>query len=488
MRKDDDNLKNAAAKGFLWGGMSNAVCQLLNLFFGIYLANILGPDDYGPIGMLAIFSAIAGSLQESGFVAALANRKEIRHDDYNAVFWFNVIVSVLLYVMLYFSAPLIAAYFREPVLVPLARYSFLGFVVAGFGIAPSAYLFRELKVKQKSIALMLSIIVSGSVGVLMALNGYSYWGIATQGILYVLVRSVCYWICSPWRPTLHIDFSPLRYLFAFSYRLLVTNLFLRVNCNVFSFILGGNGYYTRADVGNYTKANEWNNMGSETVNGMVNGVAQPVLARVVDDTERQLRVFRKMVRFTAFVSFPMLLGLSLVSRELILVTIGEKWLESAAMLRILTFWGAFIPLQSLLTNLLISRGRSGIYMWSTIAQGVLLTGMLLLLRPYGINAMLYFYVVLNLIWLSVWRYFVCGEIGFSLKMFFCDVAPFFALSCIVMCVTALSTSSIADVYLLLPLRIVLAAVLYVSLLYVCRSTELREAVDYIIFRKTKISE
>ena len=121
MRKDDGNLKSATAKGFLWGGMSNAVCQMLNLFFGIFLANILGPDDYGPIGMLAIFSAIAGSLQESGFVAALANRKQVDHDDYNAVFWFNVISSLLLYVGLYFAAPLIADYFREPVLVPLAR-------------------------------------------------------------------------------------------------------------------------------------------------------------------------------------------------------------------------------------------------------------------------------------------------------------------------------------------------------------------------------
>jgi O-antigen/teichoic acid export membrane protein len=103
-----ENLKTSAAKGFLWGGMSNAFCQLLNLFFGIFLARILSPEDFGPIGMLAIFSAIAGSLQDSGFVAAIANRKEVSHDDYNAVFWFSVITSVVIYVLLYFSAPLIA--------------------------------------------------------------------------------------------------------------------------------------------------------------------------------------------------------------------------------------------------------------------------------------------------------------------------------------------------------------------------------------------
>ena len=488
MRKDDGNLKSATAKGFLWGGMSNAVCQMLNLFFGIFLANILGPDDYGPIGMLAIFSAIAGSLQESGFVAALANRKQVDHDDYNAVFWFNVISSLLLYVGLYFAAPLIADYFREPVLVPLARYSFIGFVVAGFGIAPSAYLFRELKVKQKSIALMLSIIVSGSVGVAMAISGYSYWGIATQGILYVLVRSLCYWWWSPWRPTWHVNFAPLRYLFAFSYRLLVTNLFLRINCNIFSVILGGNGYYTRADVGNYTKANEWNMMGSETVNGMVNGVAQPVLARVAEDNERQLHVLRKMIRFTAFIAFPMMLGLSLVSRELIIVAITEKWIESATMLQILCIWGAFIPIQSLFTNLLISRGRSRIYMWSTIVQGTLLTMMLFVLRPYGISNMIVSYVVLNLMWLFVWHHFVRREIELTLPMLLRDILPYFALSAAVMVATYMLTQTVENIYILLPLRIAVAAAIYVCALLLFRSAELREAADYIITRKTKVSQ
>ena len=172
MSKDvaSNNLKNAVAKGLLWGGMSNVVCQLLSLLFGIYLARILGPSDYGPIGMIAIFSAIAGSLQDSGFVAAIANRKEVGSKDYNAVFWFNILISVFMYAVLYFCAPLIADFFNQPILVGLSRYNFLGFVVAAFGIAPSAYLFRELKVKQKSIALMLSIAFSGAVGVIMCLS------------------------------------------------------------------------------------------------------------------------------------------------------------------------------------------------------------------------------------------------------------------------------------------------------------------------------
>ena len=475
------SLKQTVAKGMLWGGLSNSVCQLLSLLFGIYLARILGPDDYGPIGMLAIFTAIAGSLQDSGFVAAIANRKTVTHDDYNAVFWFNIIISLLMYAVLFFCAPLIADFFNQPVLVDLARYNFLGFVVAGFGIAPSAYLFRELKVKQKSIALILAISISGAVGIVMALNGNSYWGIATQSIVYVLVRTVVCWYFTPWRPTLKVNFAPLRYLFAFSYRLLITNLFQRFNWNIFSFILGK--YYNRADVGNYTKSAEWFNMGGEIVNGMVNAVAQPVLAKVVDDSERQLRVFRKMLRFTAFVAFPLMFGLSLVSKELITIVITDKWIESAGMLQILAVWGAFMPIQSMMTNLLVSRGKAKIFMWCTIVQGLLTLSMLLLLHPYGIKNMLVAYCVFNALWLMVWHYFANKEIRLTLQMFIDDTLPYLLMAAVIMVVTHLSTTFISSPYILLASRIGMAATLYIGVNYLVHSKELCEIINFLFKRK-----
>ncbi len=482
MTKDNtaNNLKHTVAKGFLWGGMSNAVCQVLSLFFGIFLARILTPSDYTPIGMLAIFSAIAGSLQDSGFVVAIANRKKVGHDDYNAVFWFNILVSLFMYGVLYACAPLIADFFNEPVLVKLSRYNFLGFVVAAFGIAPSAYLFRELKVKQKSIALMLSIAFSGIVGIAMALNGYSYWGIATQSIVYVLVRTIVCWYFTPWRPSFKVNFAPLRYLFAFSYRLLITNVFQRFNWNIFSFILGK---FYKADVGNYTKAAEWFNMGGEVVNGMVNAVSQPVLAKVVEDNERQLRVFRKMLRFTVFVAFPLMLGMSLVSEELITVVIGAKWIESAKMLKILAVWGAFMPIQSMQTNLLVSRGRSRIFMWGTIAQGLLTLSILLAMSFFGIRMMLITYCIFNILWLFVWNFFVKKEICLSYTMFIKDILPYMALATAVMCITGYTTRFIDDIYVLLGSKIAIAASLYIFTAYITRSEELSEIMDFLFKRK-----
>ena len=475
------NLKHTVAKGMFWGGVSNTVCQLLSLLFGIYLARILGPEDYGPIGMLAIFTAIAGSLQDSGFVAAIANRKTATHDDYNAVFWFNIIISLLMYAVLYFCAPLIAAFFNQPILVDLSRYNFLGFVVAAFGIAPSAYLFRELKVKQKSISLILAISISGITGIILALNGYSYWGIATQGIVYVLARSVVCWYFTPWRPSFKVNFAPLKYLFAFSYRLLITNLFQRFNWNIFSFILGK--YYPH-DVGNYVKSAEWFNMGGEVVNGMVNAVAQPALAKVVDDNERQLRVFRKMLRFTAFISFPLMLGLSLVSKELIIVVITEKWIESAHMLQVLAIWGAFMPLQSMFTNLLVSRGKAAVFMWCTIIQGVLTLALLLLLHPYGIRNMIIAYCIFNALWLFIWHYFAEKEIRIKLQMFLIDTLPYLLMATGVMVATYHLTKPIDNIYILLVARIAIAALLYIGTAWIAGSKELDEITGFLFKRKT----
>lgn len=482
MTKDNtaNNLKHTVAKGFLWGGMSNAVCQVLSLFFGIFLARILTPNDYTPIGMLAIFSAVAGSLQDSGFVVAIANRKKVGHDDYNAVFWFNILISLFMYGVLYACAPFIADFFNEPVLVRLSRYNFLGFVVAAFGIAPSAYLFRELKVKQKSIALMLSIAFSGIVGIAMALNGYSYWGIATQSIVYVLVRTIVCWYFTPWRPSFKVNFAPLKYLFAFSYRLLITNVFQRFNWNIFSFILGK---FYKADVGNYTKAAEWFNMGGEVVNGMVNAVSQPVLAKVVEDDERQLRVFRKMLRFTVFVAFPLMLGMSLVSEELITVVIGAKWLESAKMLKILAVWGAFMPIQSMQTNLLVSRGRSRIFMWGTIVQGLLTLSILLAMSFFGIKMMLVAYCVFNILWLFVWNFFVKKEIRLSYAMFIKDILPYMVLAIAVMCTTSYMTTFVDNIYILLISKIATAASLYIFIAYIIRSEELFEIMNFLFKRK-----
>ena len=251
----EQSLKEKTSKGLLWGGIGNGIQQILNLIFGIFLARLLSPADYGMVGMLTIFSALANTFQESGFIVALANKKNISHEDYNAVFWFNVLVGVSFYVVFYFCAPFIAAYYRQPELIPLSRYIFLGFVISSFSTAQSAYLFKNMMVKQKAISQFPALTISGAAGIIMAYNGMSYWGIATQNIIYISVINLCFWYFSPWRPSLNINFKPIKKMFGFSSRILATNLLIQINNNIFPIILGR--LFLAKDVGLYTQSNKW---------------------------------------------------------------------------------------------------------------------------------------------------------------------------------------------------------------------------------------
>ncbi|MBQ8521357.1 MAG: lipopolysaccharide biosynthesis protein [Bacteroides sp.] len=472
-----ETLKEKTAKGLLWGGISNGVQQLLNLLFGIFLARLLTPDDYGMVGMLTIFSLIAGSIQESGFISALINKKDIRQEDYNAVFWFSSLTSLCIYTLLFFCAPLIARFFHQPELTALARYSFLGFVISSTGTAHSAYLYKNLMVKQRALSSIIGLLVSGSVGVTLAYNGYSYWGIATQSITYVATVMACYWFFSPWRPTLRLDFRPLRGMFSFSSKMLATNIFNHLNNNIFSIILGK--FYSEKEVGFYNQANKWNYMGHSLVSGMINGVAQPVLAKVADDKERQLRVFRKMMRFTAFVAFPAMFGLSLIAPELITIAITDKWLESAQILQLLCISGAFIPITSLCSNLVISKGKSNIYMWNAIILGLLQLLVMCLIHPYGIRTMILTYVGINIGWLLVWHHFVRREIHYRFLHLLMDILPFLFIAAGVMIATHYLTLSISNIYLLFVSKILIAVVLYLSVMWASGAKTFRESLQYL---------
>lgn len=488
----DQSLKEKTAKGFIWAAFNNGAQQVLNLVIGIFLGRLLSPADYGMAGLLQIFTLIASTLQESGFTAALANRKEVRHEDYNAVFWFSIGISIIIYIILFFLAPYITIFYEKSELndinglsdlTRLARYTFLGFLIASIGIAHRAYLFRTLQVKKHAIVSIVGLTLSGITGITMAYYGYAYWGIATQGLVFVASNTVMFWWMSGWRPTFSFSFSPLKEMFGFSSKLLVTNIVQNINNNILTVILGR--FFSPHEVGLFNQANKWNSMGFSTVNGMVSGVAQPVLHHVVDDRERQKRVFRKMLRFTAFVSFPCLFGLSLVAKDLIVITITDKWIESAELLQLLCIGGAFIPLQTLFTYLIISKGRSDVFLYCTTALGVIQICTALCCYPYGVKSMIFAYVCINVVWLMVWYFFARKEISLKLHETIKDILPFATIAGISMIATAAVTFPITNIWLRFLAKIITAVVFYLTAMWLAGSSTFKESMEYILKRRTR---
>ena len=555
-----ETLKEKTAKGLFWGGLSSTVQQLLGIVFGIILARRLNQSDFGMIAMITIFQLIGNDLQNSGFKVALANLRQPTDRDYNSVFWFNILMGGSLYVLLFFLAPFIADFYHIPSLTPLARYAFLSIVFASFGTAQSAWLFKNLHAKQQAKAGMMAVLISSSVAVVMAYMGFAYWALATQTNLYILLCTALYWHYSPWRPTVRSSKSnvqnpsddsialstplnpsqplstepqalsqphrrclstiievlrPALRMFRFSVKLLISQVLTDINNNVLNILLGR--FYGRHDTGNYNQAFQWSTKGSNIIQSMVQQVAQPVLVSIDNEHERQLHVLRKMMRFAAFLSFPLLFGLSLVSHEFIVTLLGEKWAQSAHYLRLLAIASAFLPLSTLLANVVITKGRSNIFMYVNLALAICQTTTMLTIYHFKVSCfkflepfstllnpsqhlhllplnsqlltMVLAFVALTILWFFVWAYFARRLAGYRFTMLLRDVLPFLLSAAAVMLTTGFTTSLIpalgegSGVGLLLT-RILLAALLYYALMRLFRVQILNECLQFFNRRKS----
>ena len=446
----ESSLKAKTAKGLFWGGVGNGLQQLFNLFFGIFLARLLDASDYGMIGMLAIFSAISSVIQEGGFGAALINKEKITQEDCNAVFWFSL------------SA---------------------GFLIGCTGTVHGAIFTKRLMIKEKIHINLIALFCSGCIGLAMAYCGMAYWAIATQQVSYMLLMVSMLWYKSPWKPTLQFSAAPLKEMLPFSIKIAFTNIFNQINQNILTVLMGK--YYTSRQVGYYTQGNKWMMMGSSLVTSMVTNVAQPVLIQVSSEVERQKNVFRKMLRFVSFISFPAMLGLALIAPELITITITDKWQASVRILQLLCVWGAVIPINSLYSNMIISRGQSQVYMWNTVALGILQILALIFMSRYGIFAMLATFTTINVMWLGIWNAFARKSIGLQYSEMLKDLLPFLMAAIATTTVTYVLTQNITNPYMSLACKTALAVLLYATIMWAGKSVIFKESIRYILKRESK---
>jgi O-antigen/teichoic acid export membrane protein len=472
-----DNLKEKTAKGLFWGALNNGSTQVLNLLFGICLGQLLSPPEYGIVGVLTIFTAVAGCLQASGFTQGLINMKSPTANDYNSVFWFNISASIVLYGTLFLCAPLIAHFFKQPCLVEVSRVVFLSLPLSAVGIVYNAYLIKNMMNREIAILAFWALSLSGVCGILMAYLEFSYWSLVCQQLVYIIVLNIGRLYYVKWRPSLHIDFGPVRRMFNFCVKLLITNIINTLNQHLLTFFFGNK--FTIQTVGNYSQANKWNGMAHSTISNTIGQIVQPVLVSVSEERDRKLHVFRKLLRFTAFLSFPAMFGLALVAKEFILLTIGEKWTDCVELLQILCISGAFFPLHVLYHNMVIAQGKSNYYLWCNVAQIIAQVAAFFLLYKQGITTVVSAYSALNVLWLFVWQVIAGRMIGLRLLGMLKDIVPFMFIALLVMLATYFVTSTIESLVLTLLLRIVIAVLLYALVMKLSHAKIMDECIMFL---------
>lgn len=483
-----ESLKQKTAKGLFWGAMNSGSTQILNLIFGIVLGRMLSPEIYSVVAILTIFVAIAGDLQSSGFTQALVNIKRPTDRDYNSVFSFNVVMSVMMYFILFLCAPLIADFYDRPYLTEVSRVLFLSFLIASIGIAHGGYMMKNMMNKEMAIIGFIALIVSGATGITLAFLGKTYWALVWQQIAYISVTVIGkFFFVKEWRPRLTLDFGPVKLMAPFAMNILVTKIVNTVSNNILTNIFGK--LFPDRLVGNYSQAYKWDTMANSLVANTVGQIAQAVLveASPSDHSEgsRELQVFRKMLRFTCFLSMPLMFGFALVANEFILITIGDKWTGCVPLLQVLCLSGAFIPLYTMYQNLAMSQGRSDIFMWLNLGQIALQILIVMLFHRFSMLIMVFAYSVFMILWLLPWHFFTGRLIHYRWTDAFKDIAPFALGAMITMIATYFATDMISNNYILIALRFTLAALLYYGIMKIAKVQILRECEQFILKRIKK---
>ena len=418
------SLKDRTITGVGWSFVESLLGQGITFLVGIVLARILSPDEYGLIGIITIFITIFNSIVDSGFSNALIRKTDCTDEDYNTMFITNMLISILLFFILFLSAPLIASFFGRNELVPLARAMAVVIIINALAITQNTILLKRIDFKTKTKASFASAIVSGAIGIFMALSGYGVWSLVGQQISYQVVNTVCLWYFNRWIPRFVFSRKSFSYMWSFGWKLLASSLIDKIWAELYQVVVGK--FYSPAVLGQYSRAKEYAKLPSAHISGIVQKVTYPVLSELQDDKQRLLVAYKRIIRLTMFITAIAMICLGAISGPLIYCLIGPKWHQASTFLPLICISLSLYPLHAINLNMLKVQGRSDLFLKLEIVKKVIAVVPILL----GIFVNIYWMLVGSIFTglISFWlNSFYSGKmLGYTSIMQLKDVLPSYA--------------------------------------------------------------
>ena len=436
----------------------------------LVIARILSPKDFGLVGMLAIFIAVAQSLIDSGFSQALIRKQDRTEIDNSTVFYFNIVVSVLLYALFYAIAPWVACFYEEPQLCRLMRVLCLVVIVNSFAVVQRAIYTASINFRTQAKASFTAALLSGVVGIYMAMNGYGVWTLVWQQLLNAGLNTLLLWIWSSWYPCLQYSWQSFRELFAFGSKLMASGLLDTLYINMYSLVIGK--VFTAASLGQYTQAKHFTQLPSSNITGILQRVTYPVLCTLQNDDEKLRNDYRHLLRLSAFIIFPLMCGLAGVAYPLVELILGEKWRFAATLIIPLCFSGMWYPIHAINLNLLQVKGRSDLFLRLEIIKKVIGVSVLACSIPFGLLFMCYSGIVTSLIALVINTYYTGKliQVGFIMQMK--DLSGTLFLSLLMFALVFGAAFLFESILLQLFVEIFLGIVFFLGISYICKFKEL----------------
>lgn len=476
-----ESLKQKTAKGVLWSSVEQFSVQIIQFVLGLIMARILSPHDYGLVGMILVFTAIAQSFVDSGFANALIRKQNRTEVDYSTAFYFNIVVGVVAYFILFFASPFIAQFYNEPLLESLTKVVAINVFINSLGIVPRARYTINVDFKTQAKATTTSVLISGVIGIWMAYSGYGVWAIVWQSVIRNGLNVLLLWLLAKWLPLFQFSWHSFREMWSFGYKLLLSGLIDRIYGNIYQLIIGK--VFSARDLGNYTRAHQFASFPSSNFTGIIGRVTYPILSSIQDDDARLERVYRKYLRLSAFVVFPLMVGLSVLAEPLIISILTDKWSAAIILLQIICFTMMWYPIHAINLNLLQVKGRSDLFLKLEIIKKIILVAILCITVPIGLIAMCIGGIFSSMLCLVVNTYYTGKliNVGFILQMK--DLLPTLVLSLLMGVCVFVSVMFIPSNVMQLVVGVIVGVIFYFAVAKLFKMEELTDLLSLVKRKK-----
>lgn len=468
----EESLRDKTVRGVGWSAADSLLGQGISFIVGLVLARLLSPSEYGLIGITTIFITVFNAIIDSGFSQAVIRKKVASNEDYNTMFITNMVLSIVMFLVLFFCAPAIANFFERPELVSLTRVMGTIMIINALSITQNTVLTKRIDFKTKTKASLVSAIISGIVGISMAFMGYGVWALVGQQITKQLVNTVCLWIFNKWWPNFKFSKQSFTYMWGFGWKLLASSLIDTTWKQLYQVIVGK--FYSPATLGQYTRAKEYASVFSTNLNAIVSRVSFPVLAEIQDDKIRLVSAYRRIIKTTMFVTAVSMISMGGVAETMIYCLIGPQWHQAATFLPLICVSMSLHPLHSINLNMLKVQGRSDLFLKLEILKKIVGIGPICLGIFVDIYWMVAGSVVSGIIAFFLNSYYSGKMIGYSSWMQIKDVGPSYGVSFLIALSVYFLKYLPLSFWVILPIQIIVGATVF---FVVCETTKMEEYLE-----------
>ena len=474
----EDSIKKQTLSGVKWTALEQFSTQVITFVLSIILARLLLPSDYGTIGLLAVFMAVSGTFIDSGFGQALIRKSDIREEDYSTVFYFNLSVSVLCYVAAFLCSSLIASFFNMPILSLVVKVYCLTLVINAFGSVQRTRLTKNLDFKALAKINVISTIFSGVIGIVLAYAGWGVWALVWQAILSGIFSNIILWIIAKWVPQRGFSKESFKDLFGFGSKVLAGGIIWQIYANLTPIIIGK--FFSAKDLGFYSRGSNIAQLPANTIFGVLSKVTYPIFAKLQNDEERLVYVYRKYIKSTSMAIMFSLLLLTALAKPVVLILLTDKWADCIIYLQLFAISIITDHVDKLNLNLLNVVGRSDLTLKLEVYKRVISLTILFASIPFGIIGICVSKIIYAQIALMFNTYYAGKLFGIGYWVQMKDFFPYIAIGVICVAPAYLLTYTSMPNWIVVGVGTVIAVTLYMGILKLNKDASYEEFVAPIV--------